>query len=94
MQFPDFTNEQKQRIDYLYGNDFKDITPEDALLIAQWEQAKALNDAEFQGKMAAMQAETEARIAAANEHAAQAMSNLQELHDKALERLERIENGQ
>lgn len=93
MQFPDFTNEQKQRIDYLYGNDFKDITPEDALLIAQWEQAKAINEAEFQAKMSAIEAETQARIEAANEHAAQAMGNLKELHDKALERLERIENG-
>lgn len=94
MQFPDFTNEQKQRIDYLYGNDFKDITPEDALLIAQWEQAKAINDAEFQAKMRAIEVETQARIEGANERAAQAMGNLQELHARALERLERIENGQ
>lgn len=94
MQFPNFTNEQKQRIDYLYGNDFKDITPDDALLIAQWEQAKALNDAEFKKQCELAQAETQARIEAANERAAQAMSNLQELHAKALERLERIENGQ
>lgn len=93
-RFSEFTNEEKERINILYGNDFTDIKPEDASLIARWEQAKALRDAEFQQQSELAKAETEARIVAANEHAAQAMSNLKELHAKALERLERIENGQ
>lgn len=92
-RFSEFTNEEKERINILYGNDFTDIKPEDAQLIARWEQAKALRDAEFQQQSELAKAETDAKIAAANEHAAQAMSNLQELHARALERLERIENG-
>ena len=90
----DFTNAEKERINQLYGNDFKDITPDDAMLIGRWEAAKAVMREEHQAKIEAMQAETEAKIAAANERAAQAMGNLQELHARALERLERIENGQ
>lgn len=93
MQFPEFTNAQKQRIDYLYGNDFEGITPEDALLIAQWEQAKAINDAEFQAKMSAIEAETQARIENSREMHEQAMGNLQVMHDAAMERLKAVENG-
>ena len=93
MQFPDFTNAQKQRIDQLYGNDFEGITPEDALLIAQWEQAKAINEAEFQAKMSAIEAETKAKIENSREMHEQAMSNLQEMHDAAMERLKAVENG-
>ena len=93
MQFPDFTNEQKQRIDYLYGNDFKDITPDDAMLIAQWEQAKALNDAEFQAKISAIEAETQAKVENSREMHEQAMSNLKEMHQAAMKRLESVENG-
>lgn len=90
----DFTNAEKERINILYGNDFKDITPDDALLIGRWEAAKAVREEEHQAKIEAMLTETKAKVAATNEHAAQAMSNLKELHAKALERLERIENGQ
>ena len=93
MQFPEFTNAQKQRIDQLYGNDFEGITPEDALLIAQWEQAKAINEAEFQAKMSAIEAETQARIENSRELHEQAMGNLQEMHDAAMERLKAVENG-
>lgn len=93
MQFPEFTNAQKQRIDQLYGNDFEGITPEDALLIAQWEQAKAVNDAEFQAKISAIEAETQARIENSREMHEQAMSNLHEMHDAAMERLKAVENG-
>ena len=93
MQFPDFTNEQKQRIDQLYGNDFKDITPDDAMLIAQWEQAKALNEAEFQAKISAIEAETQAKIENSREMHEQAMKNLQDMHDAAMERLKAVENG-
>ena len=93
MQFPDFTNEQKQRIDYLYGNDFEGITPDDAKLIAQWEQAKAVNNAEFQAKMSAIEAETQAKMENSREMHEQAMSNLREMHQAAMERLKAVEDG-
>ena len=89
----DFTNAEKERINQLYGNDFADIKPEDAPLIARWEQMNALREAKFQEQVKAIEAETAAKIEAANERATQAMGNLKELHARALERLERIENG-
>jgi len=93
MQFPEFTNAQKKRIDQLYGNDFEGITPEDALLIAQWEQAKAVNNAEFQAKMSAIEAETQAKMENSRELHEQAMDNLREMHQAAMERLKAVEDG-
>ena len=40
----DFTNAEKERINQLYGTDFENITPEDALLIGRWEAWKATQE--------------------------------------------------
>ena len=58
----DFTNEEKERINQLYGNDFQDIAPEDAQLIARWEAWKAVQESEHQAKLQAMQDEANAKI--------------------------------
>ena len=58
----DFTNEEKERITQLYGNDFKDITPDDAQLIGRWESWKALNQAEYQAKMEAIKLEAQQKL--------------------------------
>lgn len=93
MEFPDFTNEEKDRINELYANDFADITPDDALLIARFEQAKALNDAEFQAQQDALQAETQAKIDLSAEYYEQAISNLNEQHEAAMRRLGAFNDG-
>ena len=87
----EFTNEEKYRIDALYGTDFEDITPEDAQLIARYEAYKAKEDERIQAEIKTMQAETEQRLAYAKEQQKQAMDNLNELHERALARLERLE---
>lgn len=89
----DFTQEEKQRINILYGTDFEGITPADAQLIARFEAAKAREDEEMQAKTAAIQAECELKLQNAQEEHAQAMSNLAELQARALARLERFDNG-
>ena len=89
----DFTQEEKERINQLYGTDFKDITPEDALLIGRWEAWKATQESEHQAKIEAIKAETELKLKQSETEFAQAMRNLNELHQAALKRLEVFDNG-
>ena len=89
----DFTQEEKERINQLYGTDFKDITPDDAMLIGRWEAGKATQESEHQAKIEAIKAETELKLQQSETEFAQAMSNLNELHQAALKRLEVFDNG-
>ena len=88
----EFTNAEKDRINQLYGNDFADITPDDALLIAKWEQYKAETNAELQAKIDAIKDETAERKEQARKVADKAKRNLTELKNAAMKRLEHIEN--
>jgi myo-inositol-1-phosphate synthase len=87
----EFTNEEKYRIDALYGTDFENITPEDAQLIARYEAYKAKEDEKIQAEIKAIQDESAQRLEYAKEQQKQAMDNLNELHARALARIERME---
>lgn len=87
----DFTNDELHRIDVLYGTDFEQVTPEDAELIARWERAKALQDAELQARLEALAAEAEEKKRISAELAQTAHEALAQLRDAALARLERID---
>lgn len=89
----EFTKEETARINYLYAHDFEGITPDDAILIGKFEANKALQEEEFKAKIDAMEQETQANIAMSKEQHELAMQNLQELQERAVARLERIENG-
>ena len=89
----EFTKTELERINQLYGNDFEGITPQDAILIGRWEAHKATQEAEFQAQMKAYENEALARIETNNAIAEQAFANLNELHARALDHLERVENG-
>ena len=89
----DFTNAEKERINQLYGTDFENITPEDALLIGRWEAWKATQESEHQAKMKAIEDEAAARMEATRAQHKQAMDNLAELHAMAIARLERLQVG-
>ena len=91
--FEDFTKDELHRIDYLYGTDFKDIKPEDALLIGRFEAERAKQDAEFQKHLQTMQDEANAKIKACESEKRKALANLKELHNAAIARLEKLENG-
>lgn len=86
----DFTNEEKERINQLYGNDFKDITPADALLIGRWESWKALNEDEHRAKIDAIREQSEASLKLMKEKAAQSRENLEEQVRMAYEYHERM----
>ena len=88
----DFTQEEKERINQLYGNDFADITPDDATLIARWEAYKAVNDDKHAAEIEAIKAESDARLVEIQEQYAIARANLKELHDLAVARFERLDN--
>ena len=63
MFLSEFTNEEKERIDTIYGNDFKDVSPEDVRLIARYEASKAyekgVQDEQAQAAREAAEAETQ-----------------------------------
>lgn len=86
----DFTNEEKERINQLYGNDFADITPDDAQLIARWESWKATQESEHMAKLQAFETEAQAKVEDSKRLSDKAMENLEELKNAALARLERL----
>lgn len=88
-----FTNEEKERITQLYGNDFADIEPDDALLIGRWEAYKATTETQYQAQIEAIKEETQAHIEQIQINYEQSRANLQELHDLAVARFEAMSNG-
>ena len=89
----DFTNEEKERITQLYGNDFADITPDDAMLIGRWEAWKATTEAAYQAQMQSIKEQTDAVVIETRSLYEQARNNLQTLQNAALARLERFDDG-
>lgn len=89
----EFSNEEKQRLDQLYGNDFKDITPDDAQLIARYEAWKAVNESKHKAEIESIKAETAIRIENARKQSEYALSTLKELRDRARNRYERVNDG-
>lgn len=89
----EFTKAEIERINQLYGSDFKDITPDDATLIARWETQKALKSAEFKAREEALMTEMQAKVEQSQALYEQAAANLRELHDIAVRRLEAFDDG-
>lgn len=89
----EFTVAEKDRINLLYGTDFEDITPEDAILIARYERYKAETDAKIKAEVELMKQAAKADAETKQIEHQQAMNNLQEVLQAALKRLERIEDG-
>lgn len=86
----EFTNTEQERINQLYGNDFTDIKPEDAELIARWEAWKASQELEYKAKTDALKAETNAKMEESKRIADKAIADLEYLKNAALARLERL----
>lgn len=86
----EFTKEEMHRIDVLYGTDFKDIKPEDAMLIARWEKYRALQDEEAKARFAVIEKEGETRAKEARKTAKLAQQQLTEQANAAMQRFERL----
>lgn len=89
----DFTQEEKERINQLYGTDFKDITPDDALLIGRWEAWKATQNSEHQAKISAIKAESVQNLINSKMIANKAMEDLETLTKIAQQRLGAIDGA-
>ena len=87
----EFTNEEKERITQLYGNDFADATPDDFKLIARWEAWKARNDAKFEAENSILREEMETRKTLFLDQTKHALEAIDELKIAALERLKAVE---
>ena len=91
----DFTNEQKHRIDVLYGEDFKgELTTDDVKLIAEWERYKLENELEYQQKVKEQETLAAKQIEIAEDLAAIARKNLSESANRSRQRWERLRYGQ
>ena len=88
-----FTQEEIQRIDCLYSNDFKGITPDDASLIARYEFEKAQEDAITQAKLDEAKRYNDKRMKDETKKLNTAIAQLNELHARAIARLDRFEHG-
>lgn len=86
----DFTTEEKDRINVLYGTGFEDITPEDAELIGRWEAWKAVNDANIKAENEAREELSALKIKQCEAQHEYAMETLREMRDHAKARLERV----
>lgn len=90
----EFTKTERARIDYLYGNDFKgDITPDDVKLISRFESMLANQKMQFEQNKKESLEEIKSMNDEAQSAFVKAMDNLNELHERAIARLDRVENG-
>lgn len=90
----EFTKEEQQRINVLYGTDFKDATPDDFKLISRWERYKAVNDEKYQLEKQALEQVTQAKIELLTEKEKTAIDVLKTKKAIALARLEQVKHGQ
>ena len=90
----EFTKTERARIDYLYGNDFEgDITSDDVKLISRFESMLANQKTQFEQSKKESLEEIRSLQAEAQSAFIQAMSNLNELHARAINNLDRAEHG-
>lgn len=87
----EFTIEERDRINILYGTEFTDATPDDVKLIQRWEEYRAKTDAEFEARNDMLKAELEEKTRIATQQALYAMETLDELKEAALARLKAVE---
>ena len=88
----EFLKSEIERINYLYGNDFKgDITPDDVKLIARFEYQKAKNEIEYKIENDKILEKAENNVKGAQSVFEKAISNMEELHARALGRMDRLE---
>lgn len=85
----EFTHAETDRINQLYGSDFKDVTPDDMPLITRWERYKALQEDTHKAEIEAIKTRTDAELEEMKATYEVARSNLDALCAKALERYER-----
>ena len=94
MYLEDFTNEEKERINQLYGNDFAETTYDDIQLIIRWEYSKGVHDGANSEEARLMREKTQADIDKAQAEADLARAEFEALVNKAKARYEEVsDNG-
>ena len=90
----EFTKEEIEKINQLYGTDFADVTADDIKLIQRWEQYTTKNNEEINATLEAIEKENEEKLKLARSEHTEAMKNLNELVKAAKARYERFDDGQ
>lgn len=90
----EITSEMTETVDRLKRNNFKDATPEEIEVYAQWSKIIALQSAEFESIRETRERESQERIKNDAAQAKAAINALEAQRDLALARLEAVKNGQ
>ena len=89
----DFTNEEKQRINILYGEDFKNVEPEDIELIARFERLKAQQNELVKAEIEAINTRAQAELKEVKKTEKAAREVLEAQSKAAREHWERVRYG-
>ena len=90
----EFTKAERARLDYLYGNDFNgEVSPDDIKLISKFERYLTIQEIQQEQNKKESLDDIRNMNSEAQEAYAQAMNNLNELHARAMARLDRFEHG-
>ena len=90
----EFTKAERARLDYLYGNDFNgEVSPDDIKLISKFERLIANQEMQSEQNKKESLDDIRNMNSEAQEAYTQAMCNLNELHARAIARLDRFEHG-
>lgn len=79
-----FTEEERNIINDLARRQYQDMTPEEVDLYTRWTTAKALADAEYQERMAAIRRESEAKVENSRIESQAAISAIEAARDAAI----------
>lgn len=94
MYLEDFTNEEKERINQLYGNEFAEASYDDIQLIIRWEYSKGVYDGVNSEEARLMREKTQADIDKTRAEADLARAEFEALVNKAKARYEEVsDNG-
>lgn len=90
----EITPAMTETVDRLKRDNFKDATPEEIEVYAEWSRVMALQSAEFESIRETRKRESEERIKNDAAQAKAAIDALETQRDLALARLEAVKNGQ
>lgn len=90
----EITSEMTETVNRLKQSNFKDATPDEIEVYAEWSRIMALQSAEFESIRETRERESEERIKNDAAQTKAAIEALEAQRDLALARLEAVKNGQ
>ena len=89
----DFNEYEREVVNDLFRREFKDATPDEMLLYAEWEATNAVLEERATSQAEAMRQITQAAVNESKANEALALAQLEALEAEAREKLERAKHG-